>query len=340
MLRNAATKNATAKSFLALQSSLLVRSVALVSLDKFGGARCFSSTESRRLHNSNSSGVRNSWVPPQSRPQSRRRGVSHTSRRPLVNGKPVAFHVNDLQTLPFQQQQQQEIIPVVENKKKYDSDLIVVLDMDECLIHSQFLSSPADARVYAHQLLQRRRGQAHTTMGMCDSFRVTLPDGDLVHVNVRPGLESFLQAVTSRYETHIFTAAMPVYANPVLDKLDPDGTRFTGRWYRDSCTYDPPPRGSGAYVKNLRRLPFAAHQLDRVVLVDNNPLSFLANPLNGILVDHFYNDPADKSLPAVLELLGELEAAADVRPLLGERFALQESLHKVARTEANQVCVA
>ena len=267
----------------------------------------------------------------------------------MVNGKPVAFHIKDLAAAaPITHDSATNHV-----KREYDSNLIVILDMDECLIHSQFLS-PA-AQQYAHQLLhQQRRNQNHyyqqqqersnstsatssssssSSNAVVDTFRFNLPDGDLVHVHLRPGLSDFLQRVTERFETHIFTAAMPIYANPVLDKLDPTGNMFAGRWFRDSCTYHD---SSGAYVKNLHRLPFVGYgdggenRLDRVVLVDNNPLSFLSNPSNGILVNSFYTDPTDKTLPAVWDLLEELdEHHEDVRPVLQERFALHKTLNKV-----------
>lgn len=280
--------------------------------------------------------VRRGWVPPQ------KRGLAQAAaRRPLINGKPIAFHVNDLRgdetSSPPQYQKEKTVKPT----KSYDSDLIVVLDMDECLLHSQFLSNAAVAQVYAHQLQRRQaRNSSTSAAGKVDSFRVNLPDGDLVHVNLRPGLLAFLDRICEQFETHIFTAAMPVYANPVLDRLDPDGTKFAARWYRDSCTYDPPPTGSGAYVKNLHRLPVTKSQLDRVVLVDNNPLSFLANPHNGILVNSFYDDPTDQTLPAVAQLIEDLQEHDDVRPVLGPRFELEESLQGVARSRHNQVIAA
>ena len=147
----------------------------------------------------------------------------------------------------------------------------------------------------------------------------------MVHVNKRPHLHTFLEHVCSRFETHIFTAAMEVYAAPVLDHLDPTGTMFAKRWYREHCLFQ-----DGAYVKDLRALAKPPH---RTVLVDNNPLSFLANPENGILVNNFYNDPDDTTLHAVLDLLDELDQAPDVRPLLEKRFGLKEALEEVGNDD-------
>ena len=99
----------------------------------------------------------------------------------------------------------------------YSSDLVVVLDMDECLIHSQFLSDQTHDKY--RQSEERPPGnsafhiadEAESIIATsCKSFRISLPDGDLVHVNKRPNLDLFLKEITSKFETYIFTAAMEV----------------------------------------------------------------------------------------------------------------------------------
>lgn len=268
--------------------------------------------------------------------RSRRAAATPSSlrqRRPIVNGKPIAFHHSDLDHgAPKHTSKPQ-------NKREYDSDLIVILDMDECLIHSQFFN-PSGANVYAHQVARAsRKNQDFESMQQVETFNFTLPDGDLVQVNKRPFLDEFLDKVSSKYETHIFTAAMEVYAGPLLDILDPDGDKIAKRWFRESCVFDNKTR---AYVKNLNALPLTQRRqqlpiefnlspkdLPRVVLVDNNPLSFLSNPSNGILVSSFFNDPTDKTLPAVVDLLDELDDLDDVRPVLDMKFGLKDALAEI-----------
>lgn len=365
-------------------------------------------------------------------------------RRPTVRGKPVAFHVNDLDPasstgsvgnnrhnkaasrplghhapaaaelnyddddLDEDEQDMDDFFDtdasVIRRRnnstlkrvplpaRKYDNDMIVVLDMDECLIHSQFLTNNPGAKFYAHQVARNSKDTTKGSDGTkVETFRFHLPDGDEVKVHMRPFLEEFLQAVTAKYETHIYTAAMKVYAEPILNMLDPDGDRFAQRWYRESCDLD---KTMGAYVKNLSNLDLKLKLKDdsssssdtkeatatanmnsspgngmsyeeylastnnsssssskqppsgttkdqlghlrRVVLVDNNPLSFLANPTNGILVSSFYNDPADKTLPAVLDLLAELEPLEDVRPTLDSRFGLKAALSEIQGNKRQQ----
>jgi len=272
--------------------------------------------------------AQSSWIPPSKRRSVRYGSCSSTStqqsqsqqRRPVVNGKILPFHVNDLKqtqhhvatttttsSSSFLSQQQRRNhndnkngsssnnnIIKQHNKKplrKYDSDLIVVLDMDECLIHSQFLQDSPGAK-YAHQVQQRSGGgdgekSSSSSTNSVDTFNITLPDGERVLVHKRPYLHEFLKEVSSKYETHIFTAAMEVYAKPVLNILDPHGDIFTNIYYRESCQLN---STVGAYVKNLGGLGLFCdddsdshsnnnentnnnkRRLNRTVLVDNNPL--------------------------------------------------------------------
>jgi TFIIF-interacting CTD phosphatase-like protein len=263
--------------------------------------------------------------------------------------------------------------------RKYKSDLVVVLDMDECLIHSVFQSASDDLEQFrqyeaerAHKQQQHEDYRKWSTTPATSSddgdslyhdgldrevaltvekFQVTLPDGEGVLVHQRPHLNPFLAEVCRTFETHIFTAAMPVYAKPVLDVLERQAKKvcsdtaeseplFSQRWYRDQCTIH---RDLGVYVKDLKRVlannppESGSEQNDgreifnekRTVLIDNNPMSFLANPCNGILVSNFYDDPSDDTLPAVLELLHELDGLEDVRPKLRELFGLADALSQV-----------
>ncbi|GMH99184.1 hypothetical protein TrLO_g9732 [Triparma laevis f. longispina] len=193
--------------------------------------------------------------------------------------------------------------------------------MDECLIHSQFPSGS--------EYRQFEERQAEISKGGVDNFSLELPDGDMVYVNKRPGLDEFLRSVSSRWETHVFTAAMQIYAGPVLDVLDPDDEIFQQRYYRDSCTLD---SELGVYVKDLNNI-VSHRDLTKVVLVDNNPMSFLAQPQNGILVSNFYDDPNDETLPAVLKLLDEICELDDVRPKLSSMFGLKEALRDVRKAK-------
>ena len=124
-----------------------------------------------------------------------------------------------------------------------------------------------------------------------------LDDGDRVTVNKRPHVDEFMRALQApEFEAHVFTAALDSYAAPVLDRLEKaEGSKlFKRRMYRDSCT----PTGMGTFAKDLDTL---YPDLSRVVLVDNNPISLMKQPSNGILVPSFFDDPSDDVLPTVLD---------------------------------------
>jgi Dullard-like phosphatase family protein len=192
-----------------------------------------------------------------------------------------------------------------ETPRIYQSDLVVVLDMDECLIHT-----PRDSFRHVDD------EEAGPAAGI-NSFPVQLKDGRSIRVNERPFVREFLLAVSAKYETHIYTAGASSYANAVLDQLDPEGSIFTARWYRETCEFR---SDVAVYVKNLSNLSYSGGLLNesRTVLVDNNKKSFLSNPSNGILVPNFTQDPNDQALVRVLRVLELLESKPDVRHEIGQ----------------------
>ena len=73
----------------------------------------------------------------------------------------------------------------------------------------------------------------------------------------------------------------------------------------------------------------ALHSIFAQLLLHN--FSFLANPEHGILVSSFYDDCRDTTLPAVLDLLHELDKHEDVRPVLDAKFRLRQALDDISR---------
>jgi Dullard-like phosphatase family protein len=277
--------------------------------------------------------ARSAWIPAGER--SARRLPSR--RRPIVNGQLVPFHVQDLPhgAATTTVSRQNHVKVHHRPSRSYSSDLIVVLDLDECLVHAKFFDERAHAALYAHQVQNNTNGTADTAATATEpveSFRINVDRNVLAHVNMRPGVLRFLQHITSTYETHIYTAATSIYADAVLDHLcaclgatPEDADLFAGRWYREHCAHDPV---RGAYVKDLSRLPVALH---RTVLVDNNPLSFLAQPENGILVNSFFADGTDRTLESVSRFIADELApvTGDVRSVLTERFQLPELIKRI-----------
>lgn len=187
--------------------------------------------------------------------------------------------------------------------------LTLVLDVDETLIHSRL--SPGQDR------FRQTEERKENTQG-CEEFKITLEDGETIWVNKRPGLDKFLKSMSDRYECIAYTAALEEYAKPLLDWLDPTGTIFTHRLYRDSCLFM-----RGYYVKDLQKVN---RSLKRTVLVDNNAFCFLPQLSNGIPISSFYDDPNDNALFVLSTFLQRLDNEKDVRPMLNKSFNLQTLL--------------
>jgi len=76
------------------------------------------------------------------------------------------------------------------------------------------------------------------------------------------------------FEIVVFTASEAPYANKVLDLIDPKGF-IEHRLFRQHYT-----QVNGNFVKDLTLL---GRPLSDIVIIDNSPVSFAFQPMNGIL---------------------------------------------------------
>ncbi len=189
------------------------------------------------------------------------------------------------------------------------SKLYVVLDVDECLIHSNFCTVGAGKHYRQAEARPDKVSQVNTIF-------VDTEDGEAILVNQRPGLMHFLEAVAAEFHVVAFTAGKECYASQVLDAIDPHNRIFTQRLFRQHCHA----AKGGIFVKDLRCVQ--GLDLSRAVLVDNSPLSFIYQPNNGILVSSWFDDIEDTALNSVLQLLHYLASEDDVRTVLQDLFGL------------------
>jgi len=186
---------------------------------------------------------------------------------------------------------QQRLVLLPEyNKKK-----TLILDLDETLIHADF-----DEQFANHD---------HTVHFDYKEEKVS------VDIFVRPGVTEFLKRMSHIYEIFLFTASKKEYADACVDVIDPEGTIFKHRLYRDSCI----PINNQIYVKDLRI--FVNRKQENLILVDNSFYSFANQPRNGVLINSFYNDEDDKELHNLLNYLENyLHPSKDIREVNEQIF--------------------
>jgi CTD small phosphatase-like protein 2 len=145
-------------------------------------------------------------------------------------------------------------------------------------------------------------------------FFLFLPRYD-VYVRKRPYFQQFLEHVSQRFEVIVFTASQQVYAETLLDILDPTGALIHHRLYRDACLCV-----DGNYLKDLTIL---GRDLSTTVLVDNSPHAFGYQIDNGIPIESWFDDVNDTELVKLSPFLDRLHNVKDVRSVLRQQFQLR-----------------
>ena len=173
---------------------------------------------------------------------------------------------------------------------KLDNKKTLVLDLDETLIHSAFEPFKPKDDI---------------------KLKMKIKNEDyIIHVLKRPYLDEFLKIVTEKYEVIIFTASIPDYANPLLDKLDPF-KKISYRLFREHCTRT----DNGLFIKDLNKL---GRNLKDVIIIDNNPVSYTLNKMNGLPILTWHSIQTDNELIKLIPLLLYLTNVDDIRIIINK----------------------
>ena len=179
-------------------------------------------------------------------------------------------------------------------KTGHEDRKTLIFDLDETLVHCVERPEIADAVV-----------------------GISLPNGEKVKIgiNIRPFAKECLAEAAKFFEVIVFTASHQIYADSVLDYLDPQGQLIHHRLYRENCI-----PVKGAYIKDLRILK--DRKLKNIAIVDNAAYSFAYQLENGIPIITWHDDPCDRELYNLMDYLKVLAESTDVREINREVFNL------------------
>ena len=173
-----------------------------------------------------------------------------------------------------------------ENKK------ILILDLDETLIHSSF------------QPLQINNKIIKPDIHFKIFFNFKYHD---IFVYKRPFLNKFLKEMNKIFNIYVFTASIKKYAKPLLSILDKHNY-IIKKFYRESCCLS-----EGKFIKDLILLNL---NLNDVIILDNNPISYKFNKKNGIPIKSWHFDKNDNELLKIIPFLNYLSTVDDVRKFI------------------------
>lgn len=183
-----------------------------------------------------------------------------------------------------------ESIKLQYGKLKLSNKPLLILDLDETLIHSDL-----DMKWSAHD------------------FYIKTEDDSVIPINIRPYLFEFLEFCNINFDIIIYTASCKDYADPVIDFIEKEKSYFKYRFYREHCI------SYGSFL--LKDISIFEKPLNQTLIIDNNLFSFAHYLKNGILISSYYNESNDLDLVSLMEFFNQsIIGKEDIREEIERTF--------------------
>jgi TFIIF-interacting CTD phosphatase-like protein len=185
--------------------------------------------------------------------------------------------------------------------ERSESDRLLVLDLDECLIYG-----------------------SESELDRAADFRV-----GPFHIYRRPYLCEFLERVASSYQIAIWSSATADYVSEIARAICPSGGQWQFVWGRDRCIQRTHSETMEInYLKDLKKVARLGYRLERILFVDDSPQKLSRNYGNAVYVKQFEGAADDAEPPLLLKYLESIRGAENFRTL--EKRGWRSKIHGAA----------
>src|SRR5579885_1234125 len=162
---------------------------------------------------------------------------------------------------------------------KDKKESLVILDLDETLIHSR--RSPLDRS----------------------------PDILLepLSIYVRPYAKDLIEAIDRNFQIGVWSAGSPLYVDTVVQQMFPESISPLFVWNRDHCTqkleFFP---FQILFLKDLNKTKEFGFDLSRVIIIEDDPVKVRHFSENALIVERYFGEDDDDHLNNLVDFFKEL----------------------------------